>query len=147
MGSTGTLVNSCCCGCSLRTGALIIAALSLIYGLLGIAYSIYIIVAGVVEGWLDLALALLNVIFAIILIVGVRQCRRRLVMAWVWSAVLSVILGVVLGVLYVILTQSFVVAVIIGAIAAIQAYFVVVVHSFALTVSLRKLLAYFDLIS
>ncbi|XP_037799039.1 uncharacterized protein LOC119594069 [Penaeus monodon] len=133
MGGNRTLVNSCCCGCSLRTGALIIAALSLIYGLLGIAYSIYIIVAGVVEGWLDLALALLNVIFAIILIVGVRQCRRRLVMAWVWAAVLSVILGVVLGVLYVILTQSFVVAVIIGAISAIQAYFVVVVHSFAQT--------------
>lgn len=68
-------------------------------------------------------------------------------MAWVWAAVLSVILGVVLGVLYVILTQSFVVAVIIGAISAIQAYFVVVVHSFAQTVSLRSLSVYVDLIS
>ncbi|XP_042870543.1 uncharacterized protein LOC122252249 [Penaeus japonicus] len=133
MGDNRVLVNSCCCGCSLRTGSLIIAALSLIYGLLGIAYSIYIVVGGVVEGWLDLALALLNVIFAIILIVGVRQCRPRLVMAWVWAAVLSVILGVVLGVLYVILTESFVIAVIICAISAIQAYFIVVVHSFART--------------
>ncbi|ROT65988.1 hypothetical protein C7M84_016024 [Penaeus vannamei] len=114
MGDNRTLVNSCCCGCSLRTGTLIIAALSLIYGLLGVAYSIYIIVAGVTEGWLDL-------------------CRRRLVLAWVWAAVLSVILGIVLGVLYVIVTQSFVVAIIIGVISAIQAYFVVVVHSFAQT--------------
>ncbi|XP_045604050.1 uncharacterized protein [Procambarus clarkii] len=144
MESEKCVLKNCCCGCSLRTGTIIIAVLSLLFGLATAGYSIYLVVAGVTEGWLDLVINIFNIIVAIVLIHGIRTERAGLVMAWVWATAFSIALSVVLGIVFVFITASLVAAFILFVVSAIQIYFLLVVRSYALSLKHNTLVINMD---
>ncbi|XP_068226320.1 uncharacterized protein [Palaemon carinicauda] len=127
------VLTSCCCGCSLRTGSLIIAILSLIFSLVGLGLGIFAGVNGLTEGWLDVGIDVVNIILAAILIHGIRTERRSLVLVWVWATIVTVILTIALGIFIILLTSSLTAAIILFIFAAIQSYFILVVRSNAIS--------------
>ncbi|XP_064084068.1 uncharacterized protein LOC135199865 isoform X2 [Macrobrachium nipponense] len=132
-------LSSCCCGCSLRTGTLIIAILSLIFSLVGLGFGIFAGVSGLTEGWLDVGIDVVNIILAAVLIHGIRTERRPLVLVWVWATIVTVILTVALGIFIILLTSSLTAAVILFIFAAIQSYFILVVRSYAISLETPEL--------
>ncbi|XP_068226322.1 uncharacterized protein [Palaemon carinicauda] len=135
------VVSRCCCFFNLRVGTLIIAIINLLFHIGEGAYGIYLGVNGIPEGWMDVAIDIINIIFAIILIHGVRTVNRNLVVAWVWASVISVALSIILGVLFILFTNSVIAAVILFVLAAIQIYFIVVVRSYAISLEGSELAA------
>ncbi|XP_066941233.1 uncharacterized protein [Macrobrachium rosenbergii] len=133
------VLTSCCCGCSLRTGALIIAILSLVLSLIGLGLGIFAGVIGLLEGWFDVAIDVINIILAAILIHGIRTEQRRFVLAWVWTTVVTIILTVVLGLFVIFLSSSVTAAIILFIFAAIQTYFILVVWSYAVSLETPEL--------
>nr|XP_027223094.1 uncharacterized protein LOC113815225 [Penaeus vannamei] len=127
--------TSCCCGCSLRTGALVIAVVSLVLSTVGAAYGAYVGSNGDSEGWVDFFIDLVNIILAAILLHGIRTERRDLALAWVWGTVVMVGITVIVGIVILVLTPTVLGAVILLAAALVQIYFILVVRSYALTVS------------
>ncbi|XP_068226321.1 uncharacterized protein [Palaemon carinicauda] len=133
------VLTSCCCGCSLRTGSLIIAILSLVLSLISLGVGIFAGVSGLIVGWIDVAIAVANIILVAVLIHGIRTEQRRLVLAWVWATVVIVILDVILGIFAVLLFSSVTAAIILFIFAAIQAYFILVVWSYAVSLETPEL--------
>ncbi|KAK8754520.1 hypothetical protein OTU49_016571 [Cherax quadricarinatus] len=123
------------CGCiSLRTGTIIIAVLSLLFGLGNVGFSIYLVVEGASEGWVDLVINVATVILAIALIHGIRIKSAKLVMVWVWLMALSIALNITMGIVFIFITASIIAAFILFVMSALQIYFLLVVRSYALTI-------------
>ncbi|XP_037796310.1 uncharacterized protein LOC119591628 isoform X2 [Penaeus monodon] len=127
--------TSCCCGCSLRTGALAIAIVSLVLSTVGAAYGAYVGANGESEGWVDFFIDVVNIILAAILIHGIRTERRELVLAWVWGTAVMVCITIIVGIVILVLTPTVLGAVILLVAALVQIYFILVVRSYAFTVS------------
>ncbi|XP_042856249.1 uncharacterized protein LOC122242883 [Penaeus japonicus] len=127
------VLTSCCCGCSLRTGALIIAVVSLVLSTIGAAYGAYVGSNGESAGWLDFFIDAVNIILAAILIHGIRMERRNLALAWVWGTAAMVVITIIVGVVFLIITPSLLGAVILLVAALVQIYFILVVRSYAFT--------------
>ncbi|XP_064084065.1 uncharacterized protein LOC135199862 [Macrobrachium nipponense] len=135
------VVPGCCCCFSLRVGTLIIAILNLLFHIGEGAYGIYLGVNGVPEGWMDLAIDIIMIIFSIILIHGVRTENRNLAVAWVWASAIGVALSIIVGILYIIFTNSVIAAIILFVLAAVQIYFIIVVRSYAISLEGPELAA------
>ncbi|XP_063863940.1 uncharacterized protein LOC135102612 [Scylla paramamosain] len=133
----GYSLTNCCFCLSLRAGSIIIACLSLIFSVLGAAFSIYVGVTAGVEGWVDLAIDLIHFVLACILIHGIRTEQERLLRVWVVGTGLLVALGIILGIVIIIFTNSLAAAVVLLVVSAIQIYFLLVVRSYARSLTLR----------
>ncbi|XP_071514823.1 uncharacterized protein [Panulirus ornatus] len=135
MANSNFVLNNCCFCASLRTGSLIIAIFTLVISLFGAAYSIFLGVTGSNEGWVDLAIDIIHIVLASILINGICTERRSLVNLWVWGTAFLVAVAIVLGIVFILLTDSLYVAIVLFIVSVIQIYFVLVVRSYALTLS------------
>ncbi|XP_066942432.1 uncharacterized protein [Macrobrachium rosenbergii] len=125
------LLKTCCCGCSLRIGSLIVAILSLILGLIGLGLSIFAGLNGLAGGWLNVAINIVNIILVALLIHGIKKEQNRFVLAWVWTTMVTIILTVFLGIFVILLSSLVMEGVIFFAVAIIQTYFILVVRSYS----------------
>ncbi|XP_064084051.1 uncharacterized protein LOC135199843 [Macrobrachium nipponense] len=133
------LLRSCCFGCSLRIGSLIVAILSLILGFIGLGLSIFAGLNGSAGGWLNVAINVFNIVLSALLIHGIKTEQHRFVLAWVWTTMVTVILTVFLGVFVILLSSSVTEGVILFAFALIQTYFILVVRSYSATLESLEL--------
>lgn len=125
------VVNSCCCGCSLRSGTLAIAIFNLILSLIQIVLGSIAIASGAIVVWPELVIGILRLIISSILINGVRKESRGQVLAWVWIVTILTVLATISVIVLFVLGSpiSYVVDDIIGILLNI--YFIIVVRSFA----------------
>ncbi|XP_045113329.1 uncharacterized protein LOC123505742 [Portunus trituberculatus] len=135
--NNGFSLTNCCFCFSLRAGSIIIACLSLIFSVVGAGFSIYLGVIGGAEGWVDLAIDLIHLVLACILIHGIRTEQERLLRVWVVGTGILVGLSIILGIVIIIFTSSFTAAVLLLVVSAIQIYFLLVVRSYARSLTLR----------
>lgn len=87
------VLTQCCCGCTLRTGALGTAIFCLIIGLINTILAVYQIIADKAQsGWFNVIVNVLVLIVAILLLHGVRKEKPRLVRIWVYVEIVLVVL-------------------------------------------------------
>ncbi|KAI5718381.1 hypothetical protein M8J77_020428 [Diaphorina citri] len=102
--STKTL-NSCCCGCSLRTGAIIIAVLAIIHAVFSLLEEFMPKKAkpgkmkvqeqdpaehiGYIIGYI------VSLVVAIILLIGILKRSRKLMLPWLIVSVISVVIALI----------------------------------------------------
>ncbi|XP_042884005.1 uncharacterized protein LOC122260696 [Penaeus japonicus] len=124
------IVQSCCCGCTLRTGSLVVAILSLIGSIYNIVSGAIGAVAGIPAAWGTVVASAVALIIAIMLLIGIQKNNRSLVMAWVWINSILIVINIALAITLIALGGiamgvSFLIAYL------ISIYFIVVVYSFA----------------
>jgi len=127
------IVNSCCCGCTLKTGSLIIGILYLIISLGGTIQYGYAAVAthhGIL--WFSAVVYVIQLIAACLLIHGTRTENASLVRVWVYVQAVVTILQVIS--LIIVAVSAFTIGGIISGLIMIGLciYFIVVVRSYAL---------------
>jgi len=127
------IVNSCCCGCTLKTGSLIIGILYLIGSLGGTIQYGYAAVAthhGIL--WFSAVVYVIQLIAACLLIHGTRTENASLVRVWVYVQAVVTILQVIS--LIIVAVSAFSIGGIISGLIVIGLciYFIVVVRSYAL---------------
>ncbi|KAG7156028.1 uncharacterized protein LOC121854229 [Homarus americanus] len=135
MAENKKILGNCCFFVSLRTGSLLIALFSLLFSMIGAAYSLYLGLIGNLEGWPDLIIDIVHLVLASILIHGVRSENVQLVNIWVWVTSILVGITIILGILIIILTDSLIGAIILLVVSVLQIYFVLVVRSYAVSIS------------
>ncbi|XP_027234609.1 uncharacterized protein [Penaeus vannamei] len=125
------IVHSCCCGCTLRTGSLVIAILSLIGCIFNIVSNILSGLAGFPAAWGAVAVNVVGLLITVMLLVGIQKNNRSLVMAWVWINAILMVINIGLSIAIMALG-----AIAVGVVAlifcALSVYFIVVVYSFAM---------------
>ncbi|XP_064119800.1 uncharacterized protein LOC135224592 isoform X3 [Macrobrachium nipponense] len=135
MGEHKCLLSQCCCGCSLRTGSLAIGIIGLVFAALHAIYGIYHGINGISQGWVNMVVGILNVILCAVLIQGIRLEKRSMIMVWVWVQSILIAINIILGVIEIILTLNFIVAILLFIIMGIAVYCVLVVRSYAISIS------------
>ncbi|XP_066976764.1 uncharacterized protein [Macrobrachium rosenbergii] len=135
MGEHKCLLTQCCCGCSLRTGSLAIGIVGLVLAVMHTIYGIYHGINGISQGWVNMLVGILNVILCAVLIQGIRQEKRSMIMAWVWVQSILIAINIILGVIEIILTLNFIFAILLFIIMGIAIYCVLVVRSYAISIS------------
>ncbi|XP_042888564.1 uncharacterized protein LOC122264009 [Penaeus japonicus] len=133
MGEQKCVLNSCCCGCSLRSGSLAIGIVGLVLSVIAAIYSIIRGVNGDTQGWIDMAVQLIEVVICIILIQGIRTDHRGMVMVWVWVSAIMIAINIVLVIIGIILTLNIIFAIIAFIVFGVAVYCILVVRSYALT--------------
>ncbi|KAK4310327.1 hypothetical protein Pmani_018145 [Petrolisthes manimaculis] len=138
--SSSSLIKpqSCCLCLPLRTGTIIIGVISLILSLLGVSFSIYQVVFGITEGWVDLVIDFIHLILASILLHGVRTERITLLWTWVLGTGTLVIISIIVGIVIIILTNSILGAILLLVVSACQSYFILVVRSYAIQIATEQ---------
>jgi len=128
------LVQQCCCGCTLRTGSMIIAVLNLIANIFNIANGAYSAVGPdhYQGGWVGVIVAILHLIVSILLIIGINKEKRNFIMIWVWVSIVVIVITLIVGVISIF---SGGLSVLIASIIAVLlwGYCVVVVRSYAIS--------------
>nr|XP_027234608.1 uncharacterized protein LOC113825948 [Penaeus vannamei] len=133
MGEQKCVLASCCCGCSLRSGSLAIGIVGLVISTIAAIYGIVRGVNGETQGWIDMAVQIIEIVICIILIQGIRKEHRGMVMVWVWVSTIMIAINIVLIVITIILTLNIIFAIIAFIVFGIAIYCVLVVRSYALT--------------
>ncbi|XP_047496584.1 uncharacterized protein LOC125044170 [Penaeus chinensis] len=133
MGEQKCVLNSCCCGCSLRSGSLAIGIVGLVLSIIAAIYGIVRGVNGDKQGWIDMAVQIIEIVICIILIQGIRKEHRGMVMVWVWVSAIIIAINIILVIIAVILTLNIIFAIIAFIIFGIAIYCILVVRSYALT--------------
>jgi len=89
-------VSQFCCGCTLRTGALVIGIIYVVgYLLQALTFLSYAINGGPVNVWYSFIIYLVQFIAACMLIHGVRMDRSDLVKVFVWTTCVLVVLKLI----------------------------------------------------
>ncbi|CAL4072023.1 unnamed protein product [Meganyctiphanes norvegica] len=129
------IVGQCCCGCTLRTGSMIIAVLSLVGNIFLLANSSYAAVQGHNNAsWVSVVVALLHFIVSVLLIVGIRQEKRNFMMIWVWVTLVRIVISAIMAVIaFIGLVWQVAISLVITVL--LYGYCAVVVRSYALSVS------------
>ena len=126
-------IGQCCCGCTLKTGSLIIAIFSLVVNLLNLAMSIQAVTLGFYPSWVSVIVDILYSIVSVLLIIGIQQEKRNFIMVWVWTSIVVVVINLIIGVISAIgLLWINAIALFINII--ILVYFIVVVRSYAISI-------------
>jgi len=126
-------VTQCCCGCTLKTGSLIIGILCLIGSLIGtIQFSFGAVTYNHPALWYGAVVQIVMLIAAILLVHGARTEQASLVRVWVYIQSVITILQVINLVIVVI--TSFTIGNLISALLTIALciYFIIVVRSYAI---------------
>ncbi|XP_064108977.1 uncharacterized protein LOC135217185 [Macrobrachium nipponense] len=145
-------VDKCCCGCSLRTGTIIVAIVDLLFDLLHPIAVIghYIVAKDVAEddSWItvffvgELIIGLVDLVFCVLLIVGIRKESVTLIMTWWWWSVMQMALQVVYGIFFMFYHVTNGVSIVVFfMIAALLFYGVVVVKSYVTSIEKRRKVA------
>jgi len=114
---------------------MIIAVLSLIGNCLILAESAYKATAGHQNSsWMGVIIAILHFIVSVLLVLGIRQEKRNFIMIWVWMTLVYVVLLIIFAVLSFI-GLAWGIAIYLTVQFLISGYFVVVVRSYAITIS------------
>jgi len=127
------IVNQCCCGCTLKTGSLIIGILCLIGSLAGtIQYGFAAVNYHHAALWFGAVVQIVQLIAAILLVHGARTEQASLVRVWVYVQAVITILQVVS--LVIVVVTSFTIGGLISSLIVICCciYFIIVVRSYAL---------------
>merc|ERR1712142_144258 len=120
-------VDQCCCGCTLRTGSMIIAILYLISDILILAEAAYAATSGhQSSSWM-------GVIVSILLVLGIRQEKRNFIMVWVWVTIVYCVLIAILAI-FSFIALAWGAAVYLTVQFLISGYFCVVVRSYAISI-------------
>ncbi|XP_047497160.1 uncharacterized protein LOC125044513 [Penaeus chinensis] len=133
------VISQCCCGCSLRRAALLIAAAFVLVDIAFWAYNVGELVKARLDWllWTVFGLETANLIMDCVLLVGVLKENYRAIMAWVWVSVVQVVLTVIASIVSAFFVSPAPVsaAVVIAGVLFALAYSsaVVVVRSFGLT--------------
>ncbi|XP_063608051.1 uncharacterized protein LOC134782481 [Penaeus indicus] len=133
MGEQKCVLNSCCCGCSLRSGSLAIGIVGLVLSIIAAIYGIKRGIDGETQGWIDMVVQIIEIVICIILIQGIRKEHRGMVMVWVWVSSIMIAINIVLVVIAIIMTLNIVFAIIAFIVLGIALYCILVVRSYALT--------------
>ncbi|XP_068241513.1 uncharacterized protein [Palaemon carinicauda] len=134
MGEQKCILTQSCCGCSLRTGSLAIGIIGLVFAVLHSIYGIYNGVNGNGQGWVNMIVGILNVILCAVLIQGIRQEKRSMVMTWVWVQTILVAINIILGIIEIIVTLNIVFAIVLFIVMGIAIYCILVVRSYAFSI-------------
>jgi len=134
MGEQKCVVSVCCCGCSLRSGSLAIGIVYLIFAILAAINGILQGIGGNSQGWIEMAINIIQAVLCVVLILGINKENRAMIMVWVWvSAIIVIVSGIVT--IMAIIGGFIVVGIILLVCLALQVYFIIVVRSHALTLS------------
>merc|ERR1712168_1057084 len=128
MGEERCTVTQSLCGCDLKQGSLAIGIVYLILGIIGLIGGIDGSAKGAGMSLVQLIVQLLQCIICVLLILGVRKDNRRFIMIWVYVSIVTVvfsILGAILSIITVVVLLA----------SLLQIYCIVVVRSYALTLS------------
>jgi len=127
------VLSSCCCGCTLRTGAWVTSILVLIGSIINASNAIYDAVKGHNNGsWFNAVISIIMLVIAIFLMHGVRTENPRLIWIWVYTQIVLVILTLIGLIIGVIGTLN-IIGLIIGlVIIGFFVYFILVVRSYAI---------------
>ena len=138
------LVTQCCCGCSLETGCKIIAILGLIFGGIGLSFSVIGLAAFAGDAFFILMFMshLCYIVASAMLLYGALESKATPVLAYLIAEALSIIMAAIQIVLGLIVLASVYVAnnataaffvacmVISGLVMMLNIYFWIVVYSF-----------------
>ncbi|XP_078616052.1 uncharacterized protein LOC144884550 [Branchiostoma floridae x Branchiostoma japonicum] len=106
------LQKSCCGCCDVKTGSIVVAVIWIICTLLGVGYVIFIVatasVAGLVAptGIILLIVYIVNFITHFLLIIGVVQESRRLILTWVIVTIIGTAVSFIVYIFDTILTMA-----------------------------------------
>jgi len=128
------IVNACCCGCSLRSGSLAIGVIYLILAILAAINGILQGINGNSQGWIEMAVNLIQAILCVVLILGINKENRAMIMVWVWVSAILVAVSVIVAIMAAI-AGAIVVGIVILVVLGLQVYFIIVVRSHALTLA------------
>lgn len=128
------VVSACCCGCSLRSGSLAIGIIYLILAILAAINGILQGVNGNNQGWIEMAINLIQAVLCVVLILGINKENRAMIMVWVWVSAIIVVVSVIVAIMAAI-AGGIIFGVIILVFLSLQVYFIIVVRSHALTLS------------
>ncbi|XP_071542887.1 uncharacterized protein [Panulirus ornatus] len=128
------ILSSFCCGISLRSASMGIAIASIVWGAIDSIIGIFKGVQGQGQGWGYLICSIIIVIASCILLQGIKKDKRAYVMSWVWVISILIFIYIILAVVSLI-TLNFANGVINLIVIGLAIYCVLVVRSYAFTVS------------
>jgi len=129
-GEPKCLVSQCCCGCTLKTGSLIIGILYIIGYL---AQSAQLLQLSLHESafWFFFVISFIQFIASCLLVHGVRTDRADLVRVWVFTTIGLCVLKIIAGIVGTVTTGD-ITGIIQALISCIlDVYFIIVARSFA----------------
>ncbi|XP_018016825.1 uncharacterized protein LOC108673495 [Hyalella azteca] len=90
------VVSQCCCGCTLRTGALATAIFCLVSAILNVIVNVHALVSERAQSsWFNIIVSVVVLIIAILLLVGVKKERPNLIRIWIYVEIVLVILTLI----------------------------------------------------
>ncbi|KAF2367626.1 hypothetical protein FHG87_001630 [Trinorchestia longiramus] len=127
------MVTQCCCGCTLRTGALATAIFCLVSALINAIFSVVALVRDKEQtSWFSIIVNIVVLIIAILLFVGVTKEKPNFIRIWIYVEIVLVILTLISSIVLFFKgwhLGSLIVALII---VAVMIYLIIVVRSFVL---------------
>ncbi|KAK7081163.1 hypothetical protein SK128_007558 [Halocaridina rubra] len=136
--SRACTVGICCCGCSLRTGSLIIGWLDLIFGLINAAFTAAVAVENHYNPlWGSFVVEMVGVLIALCLVIGANKENTRLLWLWVYVSTVMLFLAIILAIVITIQVGYYSILIFVTIAAALQVYYIVVVRSYAIVLHER----------
>merc|ERR1711931_83154 len=119
------VVSACCCGCSLRSGSLAIGIIYLILAVLAAINGILQGINGSNQGWIEMAVNLIQAVLCVVLIMGINKENRAMIMVWVWVSIILVVVSAIVAIMAAI-GGLIIFGIIILVFLSLQVYFIIV---------------------